>query len=137
LASPSDLIRNDPAGILIVASGTIPRRNLSALLLQFVRARLPNRTIARPPMPVLVVMPLAASRRHKIRPATMIHPDPVLIGSPRISFLASRTAPLLHKLHAAPRICLAKIPPPIIRSAIERLCRPSRTSRMFRPFVRL
>jgi len=88
-------------------------------------------------MPVFVTMPLSASRRHKVRPASMIHPNSMLVGSPRIALLASRPAPLLHQLHSAPRIRLAVISPAIIGSTVKRLRRATRTFWMLRSFVRL
>jgi hypothetical protein len=70
-------------------------------------------------MPMLVAMPFAASGRYEIRAASVVHPNPMLVGSPRISFLASRPAPLLHQLHTAPRIRLAVVSPAIVRSAVD------------------
>ena len=137
LASSPDLVRNRPARILVVASRAVPRRNLLALPLQFVRPLLPNRTVAGPSAPMRIAMPLSAARRHKIRPASVVHPNPVIVGAPRVSLLASRPAPLLHQLHTAPRIHLAVISPAIVRSAVKRLRRAIGTSRMFRPLVRL
>jgi len=88
-------------------------------------------------MPVFVTVSFAAPGCHKIRPASVVHPNPMLVGSPRIALLASRTAPLLHQLHSAPRIRLAVISPAVIGSTVKRLRRPTRTFRMLRPFVRL
>ena len=138
LATPPDLIRNHPARILIVASRPVTRRHLLALPFQFVRPFLSNRTIACSSTPMPLAMPLPAPGRHKVRAASMVHPNPTLVGSPRVTFLARRPAPLLHQLHAAPRIHLAVISPAVVRSAVERLRRPAAVpSRMLRPLVRL
>jgi hypothetical protein len=91
-----------------------PRRNLPALFHQFPRPIFSNRLPAFPTLVMLLTVSLSVARRHKIRPASMVHPDPTLVGSPRISLLASRPAPLLHQLHAAPRIHLTEVPPSII-----------------------
>src|SRR5579863_799186 len=136
-ASAADLVGDHTARVLIVARRPVPRRNLPALLLQFVRSLLPNRTITRPRMLVLLAASFAASRRHKIRPASVVHPNPVLVGSPGVSFLASRPAPLLHKLHTAPHIRLTEILPTIIRSAVKRLRWPASVAATVRPLVRL
>jgi len=78
--------------------------------------------------------------RHKVRPASVVDPNPRSLDSPRISFRALRPAPLLHHLHATPHVQWTEIPSPVIRSAVERLRRSSLTSLttlMLRPLVRL
>ena len=138
LATSPDLIRNHPARVLIVASRPVPWRHLLALVLKFVRSLLPDRTIARSLVPMTFAMPFAASCRYEVRAASMVHPNPTLVGSPRITFLASRPAPLLHQLHAALRVHLAVIPSAIVRSAVKRLRWTAAVSpRMLRPLVRL
>src|ERR1700740_1453095 len=98
LATLPDLFRNHPARILIVASRSVPRRNLPALPFQLVRSLLSNRAVTGPSMPMLFTVSFSAARRHKVRPASVVHPDPPLVGAPRISFLARRPTPLLHQL---------------------------------------
>src|SRR5258708_28331796 len=137
LATLPDLFRNHVARILIAASRPVPRRNLLALPFQFIRSLLSNRAITGPSMPMLFTVFFASARRHKVRPASVVHPDPPLVGSPRISFLARRPTPLLHQLHSASHVQRAEIPSPVIRSAIERLRGPALTTLMLRPLVRL
>lgn len=119
LATSPDLIRNHAARILVSASFAVPRCHLPALPLQFIRSLLPDRTIASPSVPIPSAMSFAAPYRHKIRPASMVHPDSSFVGSPRVSFLTSRTAPLLRQLHAATCVRLAVVSSPIIRSAVK------------------
>src|SRR5258708_6150007 len=137
LATLPDLFRNHVARILIAASRPVPRRNLLALPFQFVRSLLSNRAITGPSMPMLFTVSFTAARRRKVRPASVVHPNPSLVGPPRISFLARRPAPLLHQLHSAPHVQRAEIPSPVIRSAIERLHRSALTSRVLRSLIRL
>src|SRR5258708_1031107 len=120
LATLPDLFRNHAARIFIVASRAVPRRNLPALPFQFVRSLLSNRAITGPSMPMLFTVSFASARRHKVRPASVVHPNPSLVGPPRISFLARRPAPLLHQLHSAPHVQRAEIPSPVILSALQR-----------------
>jgi hypothetical protein len=143
LATPPDLIRNHPAGILRVARRMRTRRNLPALLHQLPRPVLPNRPPALPSLVVALVVILLAAPRHEVRPAPVVHPNPVLVKIPRVPLLASGPASLLHQLHSAPCIHLTKVLPAVIRSAVQRLLRPARASRMFQmlrmfwPLVRL
>ena len=137
LATLPDLFRNHVARILIAASRPVPRRNLLALPFQFVRSLLSNRAITGSSMPMLFTVSFTAARCHKVRPASVVHPNPSLVGPPRISFLARRPTPLLHQLHSAPHVQRAEIPSPVVRSAIERLRWSALTSRVVRPLVRL
>src|SRR5258708_28505681 len=100
-ATLPDLFRNHVARILIAARRPVPWRNLLALPFKFIRSLLSNRAITGPSMPMLFTVFFASARRHKIRPASVVHPDPALVGSPRISFLANRPAPLMLHHHSA------------------------------------
>src|SRR5258707_4596784 len=121
LATLPDPFRNHGARIFIVASRPGPRRNLLALPFQFVRSLLSNRAITGPSMPMLFTVSFTSARRHKVRPASVVHPNPPLVGPPRISVPARRPTPLPHQLHSPPRVQRAEIPSPVIRSAIDRL----------------
>src|SRR5258708_18163259 len=136
LAAPPDLFRNHASRIIIVASRPVPRRNLLALPFQFVRSLLSNRAITSPSMPTLFTVSFTSARCRKVRPASVVHPNPPLVGPPRISFLARRPTPLLHQLHSAPHVQRAEIPSPVLRSAIERLRRSALAPLLLRPLAR-
>jgi hypothetical protein len=114
LATPPNLIRNHPARILIIARRMRPRRNPPALFHQLARTILSHRPPALPLVTMSFTELFASARRHKVRPASVVHPDPPLVNSPRISFLARRPAPLLHQLHSAPHVRRTEIPSPVI-----------------------
>src|SRR5258708_883149 len=137
LATLPDLFRNHVARILIAASRPVPRRNLLALPFQFVRSLLSNRAITGPSMPMLFTVSFTSARRHKVRPASVVHPNPPFVGPPRISLLARRPTPLPHQLPSAPHLQRAEIPSPVIRTTIERSRRSALAPLVLRPLVRL
>jgi hypothetical protein len=114
-----DITRDPPARILIITRRPVPWRPLSAMPLQFLRPLSSNRAPAGVSPVVVLFRMLIAAPTHKLRPASVIHPDPSLVGTPRITFLARRTAPLLHKFNSAAHNYVPEVPPLIIRNAVE------------------
>src|SRR5882724_6026627 len=101
LATLPDLFRNHTARIIIVASRPAPRRNLLALPFQFVRPLLSNRAITGPSMPMLFTVSFTSARRHKVRPTSVVHPNPPLVGPHEYP-----------SWHAAPLRCFTSCTPP-------------------------
>src|SRR5215468_3004116 len=131
-ASP-DLFGNHPARIVGVARRARPGRHAPTLFDQLVGAILADGTAAGPP----AMLAAAASPDHKIRAATVIHPNAAVIGAPGISLLAGCVAALLGQLCAAARVYCAVIPAAVVGGAVERLPWAAYWLAVLRPLVRL
>src|ERR1700723_1565187 len=55
--------------------------------------------------------------RHKLRPASMVYPDPSLGEAPRYPFVAGRLAVLPDQVHVPTGVRFAVVPPSVVRRA--------------------
>src|SRR3974390_1041773 len=89
------------------------RRNLQALVDQFLRLLLSNRFLAAH-VPCIVTLP----ENHKFASASPVYPDSVLIVSPRRALHTRRGACLTHQLYGGSlHVRIAVVPPTIVRRA--------------------
>src|ERR1700736_2848458 len=141
---PASMVHPDPLTVIAPAITLLAGR--VAILLHHPhfspcihRARVPVHVIGGTRNRVALIRSCVPIRVHgEIRPAAMVHPDPLTVIAPAVTLLAGRGAILLHHPHFSPRIHRAGVPLHLCGGARSRVplirsCLPIRVHGEIRP----